>query len=610
MLNRNRCRQVTNENMANTMKIKFAGFLRGLLRHADDREAGRPLAASPANMPEAPAPANVPATPAEAMTEGFNSTPQPATVNTNEIELPLAAVIAHLPMDLKAKLMASPASGQTIALPVDKVTTQLAFGSVKIPFGELRRLAPGIFANSGGEFDNKPVSLPLAEILSRLNPALLSRKPVQKVDVAEDISGPFDGRGRGITFTTQPLKPSSASPTTAELNRMNQPVPFNPPPITPKPASPSRTVTPAQSGDTEVFSFKPRQTAPPSAPIPFNPNPPTPPSNGNGHANGHTNGNGNGNAALPPFKFATAPAPSAPVNSSSPRPEPAQPKLLVSLDDLAENWPAALKQHLVTSDFASINVPLPMNLVEAGLKRGRVTATWKEIRTWVRPSSPVSPHDELQLDLPLKVLAPAFLSAQKQTGKAPKRLAVAEEIPNLFFGFPQASTVEPAPAPALSMAPMPPAPAAPAARATDTNFFTSHDTEEAPAGRPAAPATDFVNRHTHPQEVVARAMVLPGVVGAVVTLADGLRVASQVPADMNPDAVAAFLPQIFDRVNQSTRELRMGALNNVGFTVGNVPWKIFRINSIYFAAFGRAGEALPKSQLAGLAAELDRKKQF
>ena len=65
--------------------------------------------------------------------------------------------------------------------------------------------------------------------------------------------------------------------------------------------------------------------------------------------------------------------------------------------------------------------------------------------------------------------------------------------------------------------------------------------------------------------------------GAVVALADSLRVASNVPADQNADAVAAFLPQIFERVNQSTRELRMGALNNVGFTVGNVPWKIFYV---------------------------------
>jgi hypothetical protein len=41
--------------------------------------------------------------------------------------------------------------------------------------------------------------------------------------------------------------------------------------------------------------------------------------------------------------------------------------------------------------------------------------------------------------------------------------------------------------------------------------------------------------------------------------------------------------------------------------VGNIPWKIFRVGSIYFAAFGRPGEAMPTGQLAGIAAELDRK---
>ena len=53
----------------------------------------------------------------------------------------------------------------------------------------------------------------------------------------------------------------------------------------------------------------------------------------------------------------------------------------------------------------------------------------------------------------------------------------------------------------------------------------------------------------------------------------------------------------------------MGALNNVSFTVGNIPWKIFRVNAVYFAAFGRAAQPLPTVQLASLAAELDRKKQ-
>ena len=119
-----------------------------------------------------------------------------------------------------------------------------------------------------------------------------------------------------------------------------------------------------------------------------------------------------------------------------------------------------------------------------------------------------------------------------------------------------------------------------------------------------------MSRQAHPKEVVARAAALPGVAGSVVAMQDGLRVASQVPADLNADTLAAFLPQIFERVNQSTRELRMGALNNVNFTVGNVPWKIFRVNAVYFAAFGRAGEQLPSAQLAQLAAELDRKKQL
>jgi hypothetical protein len=51
----------------------------------------------------------------------------------------------------------------------------------------------------------------------------------------------------------------------------------------------------------------------------------------------------------------------------------------------------------------------------------------------------------------------------------------------------------------------------------------------------------------------------------------------------------------------------MGDLNNLNFTVSNVPWKIFRVGAIFFAAFGNPGEAMPSVQLAGLAAELDRK---
>lgn len=565
------------------MKLKFAGFLRGLLRHVDEAPPARSLASA-----QTAAPAPAPATPVAPM-----PAPQPAAADAKEIAVPLASVIGLLPMDLRAKLMSTPAPGQTIAVPVEHILQQLAFGAVKISFGELRRLAPGLFANSGGEFDNRQINLPLQEVLARLNPAMLSRRHAQRVEVAEEVAGPFDGRGRGVTFTNEPLKPTEPEKIPAPA-----PVAFTPPPT----AIPPRAVTPALSADTEVFTFKPRQTTPPASapvapPIPFPA--PKPPTNGNGHSNGQRPPD----AALPPFKFTTAPAPSAPVPSSVPRPEPAQSVLLVSLAEISENWPTALREEIQRSAFASADVPLPGALVDAGLKRGRITLTWQQVRTLVRPSSAASPHDALNLELPLKVIAPAFFAAQKTNGHQ-KKLAVAEEIPNLFFGFPQGTAATEAQ----------PAPASADQKPADTNFFSAPEAEEPAPLRLAAsatnlsPQTDFVNRHTHPQEVVARATALPGVAGAVVALADGLRVASHVPETLNADTVAAFLPQIFERVNQSTRELRMGALNNVGFTVGNVPWKIFRINSIYFAAFGKAGESLPKAQLAGLAAELDRKK--
>jgi predicted regulator of Ras-like GTPase activity (Roadblock/LC7/MglB family) len=172
----------------------------------------------------------------------------------------------------------------------------------------------------------------------------------------------------------------------------------------------------------------------------------------------------------------------------------------------------------------------------------------------------------------------------------------AQEIPDVFTPKPDVY--------------MPKAAAAPA----DTNFYVWGETGEAPLvdeseyKKSTSPGTDFLSRYATPNEVVSRAAALDGVAGALVALPDGLMVASKLSPDLNGDTLAAFLPHIFGKVNQCTKELRMGELNNLNFTVGNVPWKIFRVNAIFFAAFGIAGKPLPTAQLAALAGELDRKK--
>jgi hypothetical protein len=536
--------------MALSVKIPFAGLFRGWFRQTEALPAAAPTNVSVASPPSATPPAPAPAAAISTATalHGIHNFP----ANVNEIEIPLAAVVQSLPAELRAKIMSAPAANATIRLQTNGIVRQLGTGSVKISFGELRRLAPGLIANSGGEHDSRPVSLPLPEILSQLDPALLTRQPTKRISVTDEIAGPFANGGRGVHFTAQPLKASTA---------------------TPLPAVPLKD-----------FSAKP---PPPSAPIAFTPRAITPASV----------------APAPPLRFNTrsghdtayfdAPAPSAPANNS----------LLVSLVSLAENWPLDLKKEITHPPFAGANLALPEEIVETGLKRGRVTMSWKQIRILVAPNSPASPNDATEVQLPLKIVAPLFLGAKKNLLAAPAKLTVKSEIPDLFFGFPQ-------PAPATAIPGLPTLPKPPAGT-PDTNYFAPALQAPAPAAEVGVEEnvqTDFTSRQATPKEVVARAIALPGVAGAVVALPDGLRVASEVPSELNPDTLAAFLPQIFERVNQSTRELRLGALNNVSFTVGDVPWKIFRVRSVYFAAFGRVGAGLPSAQLVELAAEIDRKK--
>jgi predicted regulator of Ras-like GTPase activity (Roadblock/LC7/MglB family) len=286
--------------------------------------------------------------------------------------------------------------------------------------------------------------------------------------------------------------------------------------------------------------------------------------------------------------------------------------MAVSLDALAESWPEAVRKEIAGLNLVDARLALPLSVIDQALRRGRIAFSWKTLRSWIKPavSAAASAQDGVVLELPLRIIAPLFLARRRETDGARRKVAIDEAIPDLFFGFPQpepsshAVTTPSAPAP-----PAPPVPARPA----DTNYFSREDPQvAAPEETPDAkhvpsPGTKFIAKYATPNEIVSRAASLDGVAGALIALPDGLMVASKLSCDLNSDTLAAFLPQIFGKVSQCTKELRMGELNNLNFTVGNTPWKIFRVNAIYFAAFGRAGEPLPTSRLAALAAELDHK---
>ena len=106
------------------------------------------------------------------------------------------------------------------------------------------------------------------------------------------------------------------------------------------------------------------------------------------------------------------------------------------------------------------------------------------------------------------------------------------------------------------------------------------------------------------KEIVVNAAKLPGVLGALLAMSDGLLVTSQVPPSLKADTIAAFLPQMFGRMNQYTRELGLGALQRMALSVDGSDWQIFKAPNIYFAVLGKPGEALPLNLLAQVAAEL------
>ncbi|HWH72398.1 MAG TPA: roadblock/LC7 domain-containing protein [Candidatus Sulfotelmatobacter sp.] len=511
--------------------------------------------------------------------------------NGKGIELPLRKILSGLPLELQPRVRLHEVGAMAIAVPLEKILAQLSRGVVKLTFGELRLAAPGVFSPEGDR-DRILVPLPLDEILSRLNPALIARRRVQRqVEVPEEIGSPFDVSAQGLAIGGSPAKvapepvatptpPRSMAPATPPLDLAGRIA------LGAVPPPPAPTVAPAEPlGRNSIFSAP---TPPPPAALPPAAPALRPAVEPVREFNGH-----------PPSPVPSAvPAPGRPANE----PEP----LTVNLTALAESWPEAVRKEVVTLNLVEAKVALPAKVVEQGLRQGRLAFSWKLLRCWIQP--PVAPTasalDGLVLELPLKVVAPLFLGRQRDGAKTQHKVTIDDDIPNLFFGFPQ---------PEGSNAQVTGPQSTNGARPQDTNYYVWDDSadlvrvDESTVKHAASPGTRFVAKYATPNEVVSRAAAIEGVAGALIALPDGLMVANCLPGDVNGDTLAAFLPQIFGKVSQCTKELRMGELNNLNFTVGNVPWKIFRVNAIFFAAFGRAGQGLPTAQLAALAAELDHK---
>ena len=551
------------------------------------------------------------------------SAPAPSTDFTApapgaQVQIALADVVAGLPESIRHAVAAVP--NQFISIPVDQLLPQLGQGSVALTVAELRVFAPDHFSSLSGQ-DQTAVALPLVEILRQIPPARYARRNQKRVEVPDEISALFSADGKGLSVSkpaapapTATVRPqptvTATTPPPAPVAPVAAPAPATPAPA-PAPAqqagkismspqalaalaamnAPSTAQAPAPNKPVVRMTPAPTPTTPVSTPLPRQTSP-TPSTNGNGSGAAHlgtngsngSNGNGNGNGAH------------STNGASNGAPKLSGQTLAIPLAAVAPGWVQEVRAALAAVDLLQAQILVPIELLEAAMKTGKVFFRWSDLAGWIQPGPdevPTGKLAETTLELPLKVIAPLFMARHRSA--AQKKAAVDESIPDLFEGgnasvqaqVPQRASVEPMTAPARSITPAAPAPAAPVAPGISLEQVIG----------PAA-------KRLTAREIVANTARLPGLTGAILVMSDGLLVTNATPAAVKAETIAAFVPQMFGRMNQYTKELSLGSLHHLTLGIEGGQWHFLKSGSLYLAVLGRPGETLPLNLLAQIAAEL------
>ena len=501
---------------------------------------------------------------------------KPTGAGVEVASLSLRAILEKLPTELQAIVNQLPEPGVKIMLPVNTIMKQLPTGAVRMSLASLLRQAPpGTFRKTDVE-EKQMVDVPLSEIFKNVDARRLGlRSDQRRYDVPEDAAGLFgkNGAGRSVTGGASGI----AETPHAEIA---------------KPAAPESPVErPKVIKMPEGAAFAPVAAAPVLR-----------------------NGNGNGHTAAP-----RAHVPARGIADS---------ELVILFVELASGWPEGIRSEL-TLVSGDTKLVIPAASVSAGLQKGRVAFPWSQVCMWMRPGLPGStaiPGD-FELVFPLKIVAPAFVAA---TGATKRREAaeIDHSLPD-FFGPSAGKKSEPVPPVAEAVpvaevsAPVIPLPAEPVspepAPAAAPLKFTLIREEPVPIVEAVTPAAAVApvtpvsavavaalpseEPASSPAEIVNRACALPGVAGAVVAIEEGLVVAQQFPPGFSAETFAAFMPQIFGRLEKYTTEMQLGTATQITIHTEHGPCHIARSGKIYFGTLGRAGERLPDS-LENLTAQL------
>jgi predicted regulator of Ras-like GTPase activity (Roadblock/LC7/MglB family) len=525
---------------------------------------------------------------------------------SSHVQVALAAIASALPESISHKVPASPE--QFVSIPVDKVLPQLAHGMVIMTVAELLECSAESFAALSGN-DDLQVTLPLGDIVKQLSPEHFTRRAQKRVEIPEEVSSVFAAGTSGVTISKAvPVAPGSRLQPTGTA------------PVVAKSSAPAPAPIPAASNPPAKISMSAQAMAALGAkPTAVPTVEPT--------------------SQKRTVQPAEIPVPSRATNPPTAQPRIAQPApagkkptfgtpkisgdLTVPLGFVCNDWADEVRAQLSGVVVAEAQIQVPLELLQPAMQSGRVLFSWQQVASWIRPALQIPPTQkvgEMAVEFPLKVVAPLFMAHHRAATQ--KRVAVDSSIPDLFGGGAnegaQAQVTQPSPssgatkkefAPAVvprREATLPVSPA-PVAKTSGSPIASPRPAPAQPPPKDSVPLEQVIGeagKRLSAKEIVANTAKLPGVTGVLLAMSDGLLVTSQTSAQVRAETIAAFLPQMFGRMNQYTKELTLGPLQQLTLGVESGQWSVFKGETIYFAVQSKSGESLPLNLLAQIAAEL------
>ena len=502
---------------------------------------------------------------------------QPTASMPSTITLSLQPIVEALAPNLKA--LAKCKGSETISLEALPILTQLASGTVKVCFGELRNQAPSGCLSNNPQYDGEIVEIPLQEVMLKLGQYLPPRRrPKKRLEVPQDIADTFaipnaSRAGKIPRTPARPIEPIPVpvAPPIEPVPQVVTPVPVSPlipfPDTKPQPVPsvPSLVIVPTVEEAPIVVEPAPvlvmAEAAPQSTP------------------------------ASEPHAAATTQA------------APTETDLVIGIADVCEAWPEPVMQEIEAGQLKGASVALPRNRLEPALRAGRIAFTWGELCQWIQPRwTPDLINETIEVELPLDIVAPLFMS-QKRSPQARRKVALDETIPDVFA--PQRKAAQ-APAPVVIPEPTP-APAAAIAEADPDLVLVDELLEQ------------LAKNEWTPQGLATQAARLKGVAILLIATQDGFLVASAMPPHLQAEVVAgmpphlqgemlaALFPQLFSKLNEYFTDLEFGKMSILRFTVGSATFGVYKAGDLYLAAVGRSGEKLPEACLEPIAVALAKR---